>query len=87
MIRNIMLLTKISTINYIQNINIIDKKTNRINKKSIYFWIFIIIMIALFFISNKAIYINMSKCILFFKRYRIIIAISYKTIRIIYGKI
>lgn len=55
MIRNIMLLTKISTINYIQNINIIDKKTNRINKKSIYFWIFIIIMIALFFISNKAI--------------------------------
>ena len=50
MIRNIMLLTKISTINYIQNINIIDKKTNRINKKSIYFWIFIIIMIEFMYV-------------------------------------
>lgn len=55
MIKNIMLLTKISTINYIQNINIIDKKANKIkvNKKSGYFWMIIILIIAITFISNK----------------------------------
>ena len=57
MIKNIILLTKISTINYIQNINIIDKKSDkiRINKKSGYFWIMVILMIAVAFISNKVI--------------------------------
>lgn len=57
MIKNIMLLTKISTINYIENINIIDKKANkiRINKKSSYFWMIIILTIAVTFISNKVI--------------------------------
>ena len=55
MIKNIMLLTKISTINYIQNINIIDKKANKIkvDKKSGYFWMIIILIIAITFISNK----------------------------------
>lgn len=57
MIKNIFLLTKISTINYIQNINIIDKKENKINinKKSTYFWIILILVIAITFISNKTI--------------------------------
>ena len=55
MIKNIILLTKISTINYINNMNIIDKNTNKINKKSIYFWMVTIIAITVSLLSNKVI--------------------------------
>ena len=53
MIKNITLLTKLFTINYIENLNIIDKKNNKINLKSIYVWMIIILLIAICFVSNK----------------------------------
>lgn len=53
MIKNIIMLTKISTANFFQNFNIIDKKTNKLNKKSSYFWVLAIILIAVFFVSYE----------------------------------
>ena len=55
MIKNIMLLTKLFTINYVQNLNIIDKKKNKINLKSVYVWMIIILLMAICFISNQII--------------------------------
>lgn len=53
MIKNIMLLTKISTRNFLQNLNILDKNTKKINKKSMYVWMLIVIIIAIAFVSNE----------------------------------
>ena len=53
MIKNIMLLTKISTRNFLQNLNLLDKKTKKINKKSTYVWLIIILVIAIAFLSNE----------------------------------
>ena len=53
MIKNIMLLTKISTRNFLQNLNLLDKKTKKINKKSTYVWLIIILVIAISFLSNE----------------------------------
>ena len=50
-IKNIFNLTKIFFKNSFQNPYIIDKKTNRINKKSIFVWLIIAIMIAISYIS------------------------------------
>lgn len=53
MIKNIMLLTKISTSNFFKNINIIDTNKKTLNKKSSVFWMFLIILIAVFYISYQ----------------------------------
>lgn len=53
MIKNVWLLTKISIGNYIENMNIFDMEKRKINKKSSFFWMLIILLIALIFISNQ----------------------------------
>ena len=54
-IKNIFNLTKIISKNSFQNPYLIDKKTNKINKNSPYIWIVIIVMVAIMFVSYKAI--------------------------------
>ena len=54
-IKNIFNLTKIISKNSLQNPYLIDKKTNKINKNSPYIWIVIIVMVAIMFVSYKAI--------------------------------
>lgn len=54
-IRNILNLTKIFFKNSFQNPYIIDKKTNKINKKSIFVWLIIILMIAISYLSYEVI--------------------------------
>lgn len=53
MIKNIFLITKISTKGIINSIDIIDKKKRKVNKKSMYFWLMIIISITAAIISYK----------------------------------
>ncbi len=53
MIKNIILLTKISTRNFFQNFDLLDKKTKRINKKSMYVWLIVIVMIAITYLCNE----------------------------------
>ena len=53
MIKNIILLTKISTRNFLQNLNLLDRKTKRINKKSMYVWLLIVVILAITFVSNE----------------------------------
>ena len=53
MIKNIFLLTKISTKNFFEPFKILDKKNKKINNKSIYFWMVVIIIIVTTIISNK----------------------------------
>ena len=53
MIKNIILLTKISTRNFFQNFNLLDKTTRKIDKKSMYVWLIIIVMIAITYLSNE----------------------------------
>ena len=59
-IKNIFNLTKIFFKNSFQNPYIIDKKTNRINKKSIFVWLIIAIMIAISYISFEIIKVLIS---------------------------
>lgn len=54
-IKNIVNLTKIFFKNSFQNPYIIDKKTNKINKKSIFVWLIIILMIAISYLSYEII--------------------------------
>ena len=51
MIKNIILLTKISTRNVFENFKIFDKKG--INKKSIYVWLIVVVLIAITYLSNE----------------------------------
>lgn len=53
MIKNIKLLTKVSTTNFLEQINIFNRSEKKFNKKSIYFWMFSIILGAIFLLSNK----------------------------------
>lgn len=53
MIKNILLLTKISIRNYWENFNLFDEKNKKINKKSIYAWLFLIVIIAITYLSNE----------------------------------
>lgn len=53
MIKNILLLTKISTRNFLQNLNLLDRKTKKINKKSIYVWLLLVVILAITFVSNE----------------------------------
>lgn len=55
MIKNIILLTKISTRNILENYKIIDKESKKINKSSKYVWIIAIILIAIAYSSNEII--------------------------------
>ena len=55
MIKNIINLTKIFFKSSFQNPYIIDKKTNKINKKSIFVWLIIIVMIAITYLSFEII--------------------------------
>lgn len=52
MIKNIILLTKISTRNFWQNLNLLDRNTKKINKKSMYVWLLTIVVIAITLLSN-----------------------------------
>lgn len=54
-IKNILRLTKIFFKNSFQNPYIIDKKTNKINKRSIFVWLMVIVMIAISYLSYKVI--------------------------------
>ena len=48
-------LTKIFIKDFFQNTKLIDKETRKLNTKSIYFWIIIVILIAVIYISYKSI--------------------------------
>ena len=54
-IKNIFNLTKILFLNSFQNQYIIDPKTNKINKKSIFVWLLIILSIAITYLSYEII--------------------------------
>ena len=54
-IKSILRLTKIFFKNSFQNPYIIDKKTNKINKRSIFVWLMVIVMIAISYLSYKVI--------------------------------
>ena len=53
MIKNILLLTKISIRNYWENFNLFDEKNKKINKKSIYVWLLLIVIVAITYLSNE----------------------------------
>ena len=53
MIKNIILLTKISTRNVFENLKIFDRNNRRINKKSIYVWLILFVLIAITYLSNE----------------------------------
>ena len=55
MLKKIKALTKIFIKDFYQSTNIVDKETKKINKKSIYFWLLIILSIAMIYISYKGI--------------------------------
>ena len=54
-IKNIFNLTKILFQNSFQNPYIIDKKTNKINKKSIYVWLILIVMVGISYLSFEVV--------------------------------
>lgn len=54
-LKKIIDLTKIFLKDSYQNMNIINKEKNKINKKSVYVWGIVIICLALFYISNEII--------------------------------
>lgn len=51
MIKNIILLTKVSTRNFLENFQIFDKDKKTVNKKSMYVWLFLIIIIAIAYLT------------------------------------
>lgn len=55
MIRKIMDLTKIFFVDYFQNLAVVDKKTNRVNKKSVFTWLILIVIFALGAVSYEII--------------------------------
>ena len=54
-VRNMFNLTKILFLNSFQNQYIIDPKTNKINKKSVFVWLLIILSIAITYLSYEII--------------------------------
>lgn len=52
MIKNIILLTKLSVKNFLADMNIYDKEKKKFNKNSIFFWLILIIIIAICCVSN-----------------------------------
>ena len=57
MLNKVVVLTKIFVKDFYQNTNIVDKETKKLNKKSIYFWLLIILGIVITYISYKAIHL------------------------------
>lgn len=55
MIKKIMNLTKIFFVDYFNNLAMVDKKTNKINKKSMFTWLVLVLVIALSYISYSII--------------------------------
>ena len=55
MIKNIILLTKISARNLLENYDLVKKGQNKLNRKSFYFWLILIVIVAITLISNKII--------------------------------
>lgn len=55
MLNKIKALTKIFIKDFYQNTKLIDKETKKINKKSLYFWVLIILGMAMIYISYKGI--------------------------------
>ena len=53
MIKNIILLTRISTKNFLETLKIVDEEKRRINKKSVYVWLCLIVIIAITYLSNE----------------------------------
>ena len=76
MVKKIKLLTNIFLKDYYQNLNIINKKNNKLNKKSAYTWLLIIFMFALSYLSLQTIKLlqKTGAPILFLKIYLPIIA-------------
>lgn len=52
MVKNISLLTKLSVKNFFADMDIYNKEKKKFNKKSIYFWLILIIIIAMFCVSD-----------------------------------
>ena len=55
MIRKIVDLTKIFFVDYFQNLAIVDKKTNKVNRKSMFTWLILILVLGLGYISYEVI--------------------------------
>lgn len=55
MVKNIILLTKISARNLLENYDLLKKGENRLNKKSIYLWLVIIVLVVITLLSNQVI--------------------------------
>lgn len=76
-IKNIINLTKIFSKNSFQNPYIINKKTNKINKKSIFVWLMIIVMVCVTYLSYEVIneLIKINQSILFLNSLFLLLAI------------
>ena len=76
MIKRILELSKIFIKDYFQNLNIFNKNTKKINIKSVFVWLLIILILALSYLSYKIIdYLNgVGQAILFLKIYFPIVA-------------
>jgi ABC-2 type transport system permease protein len=89
MINKIKNLTNIFLKDYYQNLNIFNKKNNKINKKSIYFWLIIILISCITYLSLQSItYLEkLGQPILFLKIYLPIVAtiIIFQLILLISG--
>lgn len=55
MLKKIISLTKVFIKDFYQNLNIVNKETRKVNKKSVFFWLLVILSIAFSFLSYKAI--------------------------------
>ena len=76
-IKNIINLTKIFFKNAFQNPYLIDPKTNKINKKSIFVWLIIIVMMAITYLSYMIIgeLVKINQSILFLSIFFIVLMI------------
>ena len=55
MLKNIILLTKISARNLLENYDLLKRGENRLNKKSIYLWLVLIVLVVITLLSNQVI--------------------------------
>lgn len=60
MFKKIKALTKIFVKDFYQNTNLVNKETGKLNTKSLYFWMLIIVFIGMMYLSNKAIHFCIS---------------------------
>ena len=76
-IKNIFNLTKIVFKNSFENKNLINKKTNKINKKSIFLWLMIIVVVTISYLSFEVIsyLVNIGQPVLFLNIFFLILMI------------